>query len=323
MSTKNAEQDAPTEADAKALVSELLSEKVQQINRFPTGMRHYVYDVVTDTGRLAVVRIADHHSRGHIAGALYWSAQLGPIGIPLPAIVAEDALGHHTGFAAMILERLPGIDLGNVYGQLQSSEKFKLAQDMVRIRQILDQLPLGTGFGFSFSLTGPWEHSSWSNVVLDSVTRSRKRIEQHGTVDDKLVDQLQTRFSRMEPLMRAVTARPFLDDATTKNVLMSNGQLSGIVDVDEICFGDPLFNVALTHASLLAKGEDTDYTDDWLRLLAVSDAARTLFRFYVAVFLLDFLSEIGLEFNRATPQFANDYYRLRLEDLLRTQLQAL
>ena len=46
---------------------------------------------------------------------------------------------------------------------------------------------------------------------------------------------------------------PFLHDTTTKNVIVTpEGAFSGIVDVDDLCFGDPRYVVALTLPSLTA-----------------------------------------------------------------------
>ena len=45
----------------------------------------------------------------------------------------------------------------------------------------------------------------------------------------------------------SIPPTPFLHDATTKNVLVTaKGAFSGIVDVDDLCFGDPRYPAALT-----------------------------------------------------------------------------
>ena len=98
--------------------------------------------------------------------------------------------------------------------------------------------------------------------------------------------------------MEAVTPRPFLHDTTTKNVMVHQGRLAGIVDIDELCFGDPLLTPGLTQMALLAAGLDTDYVVHWLELLAPSAEQRAVVDFYSAVFCADFLSEQGQSFNR-------------------------
>jgi hypothetical protein len=73
------------------------------------------------------------------------------------------------------------------------------------------------------------------------------------------------------------------------------GEFSGIVDVDDLCFGDPRYVVALTLASLAAFGGPTQYVDAWMKLADFKDDR--LFRLYVALFLVDFMSEHGQAFN--------------------------
>jgi aminoglycoside phosphotransferase (APT) family kinase protein len=67
------------------------------------------------------------------------------------------------------------------------------------------------------------------------------------------------RFNAVTRLVSATRAQldslppiPFLHDTTTKNVIVTpGGTFSGIVDVDDLCFGDPRYVVALTLASTL------------------------------------------------------------------------
>jgi hypothetical protein len=62
--------------------------------------------------------------------------------------------------------------------------------------------------------------------------------------------------------LNALPPVPFLHDAAAKNVIViPGGSFSGIVDVDDLCFGDPRYVVALTRASLLAFGGPTRYVD--------------------------------------------------------------
>jgi hypothetical protein len=43
----------------------------------------------------------------------------------------------------------------------------------------------------------------------------------------------------MRDALDAIRATPFLHDTTTKNVIVTHdGVVSGIVDVDDLCFGD-------------------------------------------------------------------------------------
>ncbi|HHE37319.1 MAG TPA: hypothetical protein ENL20_01960, partial [Candidatus Cloacimonetes bacterium] len=97
-------------------------------------------------------------------------------------------------------------------------------------------------------------------------------------------------FSRIEPV-------PFLDDITTKNVIIQNGKLNGIVDIDSLCFGDKLFHLGLTKMALLSQKSDTDYIDFILDEYELSNLELQVLDYYTAVCCVDFMGEIGQKFN--------------------------
>ncbi len=87
-----------------------------------------------------------------------------------------------------------------------------------------------------------------------------------------------------------------LVDTTTKNVIVTpGGTFSGIVDVDDLCFGDPRYVVALTLASLTVSGGPIHYVDAWMSSANYQDDR--IFRLYVVLFIVDFMSEHGQAFN--------------------------
>jgi hypothetical protein len=95
-------------------------------------------------------------------------------------------------------------------------------------------------------------------------------------------------------------AVPFLHDTTTKNVIVTaDGAFSGIIDVDDLCFGDARYTPALTLASLLASRGPTTYVDSWMQHAGHRDDP--MFRLYVALFLVDLMSEHGQRFNDNAP----------------------
>ena len=122
--------------------------------------------------------------------------------------------------------------------------------------------------------------------------------------------------------LEAVPPLPFLDDLTTKNVLVDGGRLSGVVDVDVVCFGDPLATLALTRASLAATGSSSDYVEAWLDALAPDDRRRRDFDLLTAVFCLDIASEHGVVFNRDEPSVVDHHRGERLLALARLSVRA-
>jgi aminoglycoside phosphotransferase (APT) family kinase protein len=288
---------------------------VEFIERFTTGLAHYVYDARLGDGRCFVVRLTRPEQSEDFAGALYWYERLKPLGVPLPELFYEDVKGTRQGFPVMIMERLPGTDLGHVYSRLSDEQKRRISTWVVDLQRRTATLPPGPGFGYAHSYDDPTLLPSWRDVLLGSLERSRRRIESVGAVDVEVVERIESRLAGFDDYLRRVEPIPFLHDTTTKNViidLQGNGAPSGsgIVDVDSICFGDPLFTVALTRMALLAHGHDTGFVDHWERHLNLTADQHAPSMLYTAIHCAAFLSELGQPFNNeAEPPVDPEYHR--------------
>jgi len=303
---------APAPADAAAALAAALGLRARAVTRFPLGLAHYVYDVTTDQGAQVVVRLTRRAHAEAFRGAVAWSERLRSVGVPLPRLLFSDPAGASNGFPVLIMERLPGSDLGLVYRSLSADAKRELAARLVDIQQRVASLPAGRGFGYGQREDDPRLVPTWQAVLDQHLDRSRERLVAAGLVDPAIVDRVAARLRTDAATITQVSPVCFLDDTTTKNVLVHQGQLSGIVDVDSVCYGDPLRTVALTRMSLLASGDDTVYTDAWTAALELSPARWRLFDSYTAMYGVDFLSELGQRFNRDAPLAASDAHAQRL-----------
>ena len=141
----------PTAVVVKTVVYNALGEQAREVTRFSTGNHHYVYDVITDSGRRCVARLTVPAEQQHFQSALYWADYLRPLGVPLPQMIASDLTAD---FPYLLMERLPGADLGEVYSNLSHSDKKELSADIVAIHETLKALPLGNGYGYAFNYQG-------------------------------------------------------------------------------------------------------------------------------------------------------------------------
>ncbi len=313
----------PSPALATQIVSAVCGQAVATIERFPTGLMHWVYDLRLADGAAVVIRLNRPQHGQIFADAVAWHQLLAPRGVPLPTIIAYDAAPTDGGCPYMLIERLPGTDLGSVYPTLTRLEKRTLATRISAIQSMVGSLPYGPGFGFASRYTDPHLQPSWTAVVQAELARSQRRIAATGLASPDLGCALADQIKAQMDYLDAVLPQPFLDDTTTKNVLIDQGQLSGIVDVDCLCFGDRLFTVALTNMSLLNMGYSLDYIDSWLAHLSLTIAQRRAFALYTALFCLDFISELGQQFNQQTPLTANTQQLPRLLALYETLLAAI
>jgi aminoglycoside phosphotransferase (APT) family kinase protein len=225
-------------------------------------------------------------------GAVRLSRLLKPLGVPLPALLAFDVTAE---FPWLVLERLPGTDLGGIIARLSDDQLDQIAASVARAQAITGQTGSAGRYGYA-AAPGEAVFASWSQVLEANLDRSRNRIVSAGLFDVGLVDAFQSALAASRHQIDQAEPTPFLHDTTTKNVIVtSSGGFSGIVDVDDLCFGDPRYPVALTFAALVACDGPVQYVFAWMRHAKQVD--NPTFRLYVSLFLLDLMAEHGQVFN--------------------------
>jgi aminoglycoside phosphotransferase (APT) family kinase protein len=262
------------------------------VRRFETGMRHFVFDVGFADRPPVVVRMAGPDGRDAMAGALNLSNALRPLGVPLPEIHSAD-LEHR--FPFLILERLPGRDLMHVVRDLSVGATEIVARNVAEAQRIVAGCESAGRFGYAV-MASDAPHETWSQVLLAHIALVRQRIADGRLFDVSHADAVKHLVHENRAALDRQKAIPFLHDTTTKNVIVDNsGGFSGIVDVDDLCFGDPRYAVALTLASLTSMRAPTAYVDCWMA--AAGFSADRIFHLYALLFIADFMSEQGQVFN--------------------------
>jgi hypothetical protein len=277
---------------AAALAAEAMGCPPVEVERFTTGSQHYVFEARFASREPVVVRIATEQGGAAMIGASKLSRMLRPLGVPLPRILAQKL---SPSLSYLVLERLPGTDLGHVAKTLPAARLADIAAAVARAQRITGSTASAARYGYAAAASdAPYER--WSEVLQAHLARSRARIAAAGLFDQGPVDAAAALAADARDELDLQPAVPFLHDTTTKNVIVtSDGAFSVIVDVDDLCFGDPRYVVALTLASLAAAGGPTDYVNSWMK--AGNHRDDRLFRLYVVVFLVDFMSEHGQAFN--------------------------
>jgi aminoglycoside phosphotransferase len=301
---------------AAEIAERILGHAPCSVSRFKTGLRHHVFDVAFDEDQSVVVRIAEASGRAEMIGAVHLSRLLRPLGVPLPALIADDL---EAPLPWIILKRLAGADLGAVASNLPKMQLDRIAAEVAKAQAITANTASAGRYGYAVRPDDA-PYRTWTQVLEASLSRSRERIASAGLFDAEFVDIAQAKVETMRRRLDDIAATPFLHDTTTKNVIVTpDGHFSGIVDVDDLCFGDPRYPAALTLASMLACGGPTSYVSAWLRYADQRDD--TTFQLYVAVFLLDLMSEHGHAFNgNMRRSTAEDRLALRnaLEDVFQS-----
>lgn len=122
------------------------------------------------------------------------------------------------------------------------------------------------------------------------------RIVKNGYFDVERVERLRGEEGVLKEYFASVRPVAYLDDVSTKNLLIYNGRISGIIDIDWIGIGDKLTFAALTNMALLNDAFDTDYVTYILEEMQISEIERKAFLFYTLMFCVDFMGERGMQF---------------------------
>ena len=309
-------QDAPpTDTDARRIAQDLLGQ-VHRLERFETGASHYVYDVWAQ--RRAVLRLALPSRVISAQGAVLWSNRLRPMGVPLPEILYADLTMTRYPWPILLLQRFPGRDLGDELAAMTLAAQASVATQLMAAQDKVATLPHAGGYGFLAEPDKPGL-PSWGHVLTREMDRARSWLREGPLHHLDLADQLEDRISAIKTYADDVAATPFLHDITTKNVIVHEGQLSGIIDVDDLCFGDPLFLVALIRMAVLAHDLPRSYADLW-QDQATTPAQRRAVDTYTAIFALLFLGETYQRFNRDAPQGSDQANRAKLIDIFQQHL---
>jgi len=280
--------NTPNSKIAATVTAAMTQEKVISSTRLPTGEQNFVFAVETEHSSY-VIRMTDIAYKNTFIAAVNWQNMLLPLGVPLAKFIKTDLEGTYSPFPSLLMHRLPGDDLCNVYSTLSDSDKMSLAKEMVAIQSATNSLSDGTGYGWAYSYDHHLPDKTWYDFLVNRLGLFTKIIKKTAVFDDRYVEDVLLIAKSMKANLLTVKARPFLWDASERNVMVHEGTISGIVDVDEICFGDPLFVIGLTYVALALEGCDSLYTDNWEKLLCLNITATRRLAFYKLFYVIVFM----------------------------------
>ena len=137
---------------------------------------------------------------------------------------------------------------------------------------------------------------TWLDFVHEILDRAKVLIDENGFFETEKVIRVESQIPILQMYFEKVEPMPYLDDVTTKNLLVKNGHISGIIDVDWIGMGDVLTFAALTYVALLNMGYDTDYVSFILDEMDADNIQRKAFLFYSLMYCVDFMGERGTKY---------------------------
>jgi len=267
------------------LISATFGSEPDNLERMTFGHRNLVYRADVG-GRSFIVRTnADRSVMRRTADNM---TDLRELGIPVPRILAYDMESTTYPFSYMILEEIPGRDLRYELPDMTEEQMTAVAEKVVSFQRSVRRIPRGEGYGWR-AIGEKGLFDSWQQLIaLDREDHFRQSGE---TVGTELMGKLDRRLELLHPYFAEVEPICFLDDLTIKNVIVEKGDLRGVVDFDVVCYGDPLYFIALTQTAILCDvGEERlFYAEELCRMMELDERQRRIVDVYSALFAGSFL----------------------------------
>lgn len=263
-----------------------LGDKPRKLERSSVGHGNYVFIAECMSDKY-VIRCSEKENA--YKNTIRWLEKLDAIDIPVPKVVGK---GTYKAYDFLVLTYIEGEDIGLVYPQLTDKDKRAIAKEIVQIQNRVASLELD-------DVSPEW---SWYECINEMLMRARERIVQNGYFQVEKVDNLQKQAAQLKAYFSEIKPIAYLDDISSKNLLINNGRISGIIDVDWMGMGDRLTYVALTNMALLNMELDTDYVKYILEEMRVSEMQKKAFLFYTQMYCVDFMGERGMNFMDKTVE---------------------
>lgn len=268
-----------TEELTLQICADLLGEEPSKIERCAVGHGNYVYLAELSADKY-IVRLTEEQGAYDETVRLLEKAYAA--GIPVPRVVSD---GQRDGYEFLILTYIEGRDLGLVYDSLTMEDKRAIAKEVVRIQELAADIGCTVDDGWT-----------WRTEVDDLLDRSEERITANGYFDPERVQQLRAAAEELSDYFDSIPPVAYLDDITTKNLIIDGRRVSGIVDLDWIGVGDKLTYIAMTEVALLNMGCDADYPRYILDEMCLDEVRHKAYIFYKLIFCVDFMGERGMQF---------------------------
>ncbi|GCE31119.1 hypothetical protein KDA_66030 [Dictyobacter alpinus] len=267
------------------LVRDVLDVDVLAVRHMNFGHNSLTYDVQLPERHIMV---RTHHNASVFAHTERNITLLARLGLPVPHIITTDLTMTHVPFGYMLLDKIPGRDLRYELAAMSHEQMTVLAQQIVSFQHKVMALAPGRGYGF-VAIGGEGPYASWLQLIKDAVYKSLSVVRQ-GPLGEKMPD-IGNKLSQFEAYLEHVPPTCFLDDLTTKNVLIQHGRLQGCIDFDCVCYGDPLFNLSLTQTGVLSDVGEPGlfYVEELCRCWQITEQQRQVVNFYSAIHAIDFL----------------------------------
>lgn len=272
--------------EAASLVHAALRVPLRTIERQTLSLSgNVIFHAELVDDREVAVRISPH--RGSFAYTQHNLSALSALGLSVPTVLASGPTA--AGGSFVILNWIHGRDLQYEFVHLSKRQTTQIAETVSDWQRRVATLPESKGFGWA-PIGAQAPLARWTHLFGPPAAAATS--PEHVTPLEYLRGRLRAVRRDIEPYFASLRPTCFLDDLTVKNVIVEHGALRGIIDVDFVCYGDPLMSIGTTLAHIAADVGEAGhfYGEELIRCAQPSALARRALFFYSALWMTGFLA---------------------------------
>lgn len=216
--------------------------------------------------------------------------------IKTPNILAENYAKTEFPYCYQVLTKLAGKDLGVVIHELSPSNLKGIAHDISDILDKFNSFPVGHDI---------WEPTGLNETPYDNpflaYQKQRKDIDARNKTSQVLEKEILDIHSELLLVFKSyfLQVKPtiFYDDMNAKNVMIHEGQFTGLVDLDFLSKGDYLSAIGMMLACWHGERFGDIYINEIIRLQKLDDFQQKVIKAYAILNIISWTSEAGVKFN--------------------------
>lgn len=290
-----------TEQSYEAMIHLITEERFNQtpkyIDRIAIGICNEVYRVGLKE-REVIARLSPHDR--FLMGSHDHIPKFKALGIPVPDILAEDYSKNLVPYSYQVLSKIEGEDLGKVIETLSDQQLQDLAKEVANIFEKVSTIPSSDKFGVIWGGGDDEISDTWTERMEIWVEESKQRGLSTGVMDDETAIIADNLYKRYQSYFSSIKPKTYYGDICSKNIMISNGVFSGLVDLDGLTQGDPLEALGRIKLSWYGTRHGDIYSMAIMDELGLNKAQRHLATMYALLNQISWACENGIQFNQNT-----------------------